>query len=65
MANSIEVRVHGGGVVCGEDARDDASVQALCALCGRESDVVASIAPRDAAPTFGCAPWPTPSTARW
>lgn len=66
MASGIEVRVHERGVVCGDEVREDESVRAACALCGRESDSVAAVG----AGVYACSPClrerlEAMSVARW
>jgi hypothetical protein len=43
MSDNIEVRVHGRGVVHGERAVEDTSVDAVCMECDVEKEAVASI----------------------
>jgi hypothetical protein len=54
MAIGIEVRVNGRGVVHGDEAREDPTVQALCSLCGKECDIVASVSPPGADGVHAC-----------
>src|SRR5438045_3547789 len=55
MANGIEVRVGGRGVVRGDEAREDGATPSACALCGADAETVASITPRSGTELFACA----------
>lgn len=50
-AEEIEVRVHGAGVVTGDNVQVDEATEGICTVCGAESDAVASIGPG----MFACA----------
>lgn len=55
MANKIEVRVNGRGVVCGDEEWEDHAVVAQCVLCGREVEVAAAVdPPEEEAAKFAC-----------
>ena len=43
MADEIEVRIGGSGVVAGEQVKPDAATEARCSLCGAAAEVVASV----------------------
>jgi hypothetical protein len=55
VANTIEVRVNGRGVVCGNEEWEDHAVVARCVLCDREVEVVAAVdPPEQEAAKFAC-----------
>jgi len=55
MASHIEVRVHGRGIVRGDESREDPSVLATCSTCHATVDAVASLGVAGATNVFVCA----------
>jgi hypothetical protein len=55
MADEVEVRVTGRGIVRGEQVHVDGALQAQCGLCGITVEAVVSVPAASGPATFACA----------